>query len=217
MSPGPLEWPKYSTRTGRPISSSVVRSARTPGRACTSSVPRIGSSPTVWRSVFRQVSQREAISRAVRLCMRIGMPRSRKAMPPNRNSGRVWVTSATRTGWSVTARIAASSAWPWAYEVPVSTAITPRSPTMKPALPMRPRLLSSAAPPAARHHVDAGRELPGHRRRAGHGRCAGAPAQPASAAAARPQQVHAGRETAFMRPRVYFRSASVFRFASPDL
>jgi hypothetical protein len=69
-------------------------------------------SPTCWRSAFRQVSQREAISRAVRLCMRIGMPRSRKAAPPNRNSGRVWVTSASFTGSSVVWRIAASSAAP---------------------------------------------------------------------------------------------------------
>ena len=56
----------------------------------------------VWRSVLRQVSQREAIRRAVRLCMRIGMPRSRNAAPPNKNSGCVCVMRATRTGWSVT-------------------------------------------------------------------------------------------------------------------
>ena len=79
--------------------------------------------------------------------MRIGIDASRNAAPPNRNSGRVCVMRATRTGLSVTERIAASSALPCAYEVPVSTATTPLSPTMKPELPMRPRLVSSAAPP----------------------------------------------------------------------
>ena len=146
MSPGPLECPKYSTCTGRPIASSSCVASNT-WSALYRVVPRIGSSPSVWRSVLRQVSQREAIRPALRLCMRIGMPRSRNAVPPNTNSGCVWVTRATRTGWSVTSRIAASNAWPWAWEVPVSIAITPRSPTMKPALPMRPRLSSSAAPP----------------------------------------------------------------------
>ena len=86
MSPGPLEWPKYST-LHRPADQRRASSGgrRTLSRRSNIVVPRISSSPSVARSVFRQVSQREAISCAA--ACDASRPGCRARETPRRRTG----------------------------------------------------------------------------------------------------------------------------------